>query len=171
MNKRVIIRGIRDLLLDRWDLFEELFLESRLHQLLRIRNEDNRRVASNIIREALETANIRLIYLGRRESFDVAWQALGDANNQGQIYVSSISLRRLQEAYRLANQNVDDVYQRFWLPVAEMFTQREEAISINGLIHQTFSQDQQDRPVVIVDLSEESLIKAVEEPQAEGLER
>ena len=154
LNKEVIIRSVRDLVLDRWDLFSEIFYESPFFERLSIPKGENRRIASEILAERLQRANITLQNLYQRESFNRAWQILGDANIQMQFYRTPQSRDRFNIVYQEANQN--EFFNNYWGPITELFRRdRRGAISVDNLIQQTFDLDRTRRPVVVIDLSRE----------------
>ncbi|GAH64331.1 unnamed protein product, partial [marine sediment metagenome] len=72
LKKEVVIRSVRDLVLDRWDLFSEILYESPFFERLSIPKGENRRIASEILAEKLQKAKITLQNLYDRASFDRA---------------------------------------------------------------------------------------------------
>jgi hypothetical protein len=154
LGKNVIVKRIKDLVLDRWDLFSEILYESQFFERLSIPKGENRRTACEILVEKLEKANIRLKDLNTIDAFNKCWEILHDQNVQRQIYKSDQSRARfvsmLQEASR------EEFFNDYWKPVAELFSEnRNGAVSINQLIYQTFDINLNNRPVVIIDLSKE----------------
>ncbi len=153
LNKEVITKSVRELVLDRWDLFSEILYESPFFERLSIPKGENRRIASEILAERLQRADITLQNLYQRESFNRAWQILGDENIQRQFYRSEPSRERFKAVYREANK---DEFFNYWSQIAELFKrERRGAISVDSLIQQTFDLNRTQRPVVIIDLSKE----------------
>ncbi len=154
LNKEVIIRSVRELVLDRWDLFSEILYESAFFERLSIPKGENRRIASGVLAERLQRAHVTLQDLYNRVSFNRAWQILGDGNVQMQFYRSQESRDRFNTVYREANQ--DEFFNNLWLPVAELFRRnRPNVVSVDNLISQTFDLNRTRRPVVVIDLSRE----------------
>ena len=154
LNKEVIIKSVRELVLDRWDLFSEILYESPFFERLSIPKGENRRIASEVLVERLQRANITLQNLYQRESFNRAWQILGDGNVQMQFYRTQQSRDRFNIVYREANQN--EFFSNYWGPITELFRRdRRGAISVDSLIQQTFDLTGTRRPVVVIDLSRE----------------
>lgn len=154
LNKEVITKSVGELVLDRWDLFSEILYESPFFERLSIPKGENRRIASEILAERLQRANITLQNLYQRESFNRAWQILGDENIQRQFYRSEQSRERFNAVYREANQ--DDFFNNYWSQIAKLFNRgRGDAISVDSLIQQTFDLNRTRRPVVVIDLSRE----------------
>jgi len=154
LGKEVMIRSVRELILDRWDLFSEILYESPFFERLTIPKGENRRIASEVLTERLRRARITLDNLYRRESFNRAWQILGDENVQRQFYRSQQSRERFRTVYEEANQ--DEFFNDYWTPVSQLFRRdRHNAISIDSLISRTFDLTHEERPVVIIDLSRE----------------
>ncbi|MFN3739498.1 MAG: ATP-binding protein [Thermodesulfovibrionales bacterium] len=154
LEKEVIIISVRQLVLDRWDLFSELLYESPFFERLSMPKGDNRRMASEILAERLQRAEISLQNLYQRESFNRAWQILGDEKVQMQFYRSSQSRDRFNTVYHEVNQ--DEFFNNYWGQITELFRRnRRGAISVDSLIQQTFDLSRTQRPVVIIDLSRE----------------
>lgn len=154
LNKEVVIKSVRELVLDRWDLFSEILYESPFFERLSIPKGENRRIASEVLAERLQRARITLQNLYQRESFNRAWQILGDGNVQMQFYRTQQSRDRFNIVYKEANQ--DEFFNNYWGPITELFRrERRSAISVDNLIQQTFDLDRTRRPVVVIDLSKE----------------
>lgn len=154
LGKEVTIKSIRELILDRWNLFSEILYESPFFERLTIPKGENRRIASEVLAERLQKARITLENLHRRDSFNHAWNILGDDNVQRQFYRSQQSRERFRTVYEEADQ--DEFFNNYWIPVSQLFRRdRPNAISINSLISQTFDLTREERPVVIIDLSRE----------------
>jgi len=154
LNKEVVIKSVRELILDRWDLFSEILYESPFFERLSIPKGENRRIASEILAEKLQRARITLQNLYDRASFNRAWQILGDGNVQMQFYRTQQSRDRFNTVYQEANQ--DEFFNDYWGPITELFRRnRRGAISVDSLIQQTFDLDITRRPVVVIDLSRE----------------
>jgi len=155
LHKEVIIKSVRDLILDRWNLFSEILYESPFFERLSIPKGENRQIASEILADKLEKKHITLENLYKRESFGNAWQILGDEKVQKIFYKSTTSRDRFVSVYQDANP--DNFFNAFWKPVAELFRKdRSGAISVDNLIRQTFDLIRKERPVVIIDLSRET---------------
>jgi len=155
LAKEVIITSVRNLVLDRWDLFSEILYESPFFERLSIPKGENRRIASEVLAERLRKARVTLEDLYDRQSFNRAWQILGDTNVQMQFYRSEPSRDRFKTVYREATQ--DEFFNNYWSPVTELFrSNRTGSISIDSLIQQTFDLQRNRRPVVIIDLSREN---------------
>lgn len=154
LKKDVVIKSVRELVLDRWDLFSEILYESPFFERLTIPRGENRRIASEILAERLQRAHITLQNLYVRTSFNRAWQILGDSNVQMQFYRSAQSRERFNTVYQEANE--DEFFNEYWGPITELFRrERSGAISVDGLIQQTFNLERTQRPVVVIDLSRE----------------
>ena len=160
LNKDVVIKSVRELVLDRWDLFNEILYESSFFERLSIPKGENRRIACDILAGTsnnpgrLQKARVTLKNLYQRESFNKAWEILGDAKVQKQFYRSDQSRTRFQSVYTESDEN--EFFNNFWAPITELFREdRIGAISADSLIRQTFDLDRTRRPVVIIDLSRE----------------
>jgi len=154
LNKEVVIKSVRELVLDRWDLFSEILYESPFFERLSIPKGENRKIASEILAERLQRARIILQSLYDRTSFNRAWQILGDENVQLQFYRTQTSRDRFNTVYQEANQ--DEFFNNYWGPITKLFRRdRRGAISVDSLIQETFDLTKIRRPVVVIDLSRE----------------
>jgi len=154
LNKEVIIKSIRELILDRWELFSEILYESRFFERLSFSEGENRRIASEILAEKLEDKHVTLDSLYKRDSFDKAWEILGDEKVQKIFYRSEASRERFKTTYEGISK--DKFFEVFWKPITELFRKdRPNVTSVDDLIKQTFDLNSQRRPVVIIDLSKE----------------
>ncbi len=158
LGKEVLIKSVRELILDRWDLFSEILYESPFFERLTIPKGENRRIASEVLSDELPKKKIKLQELYKRESFEKAWEILNDPRIQEIIYKSAGSRERFKRACESADKNE---FFGYWAPVAELFRKdRKNAISVDDLIKKTFEIPQNtlfeiNRPVVIIDLSRE----------------
>ena len=157
LKKAVIVKRIKDLVLDTWDLFSEILYESSFFEKLSVSKGENRRIACEILSERLEKKKVKLGELDSIEAFEKALEILSDENVQKIIYRSEASRNRfislLQEAYK----NKEEFFNSYWKPVAELFSEnRTGVVTINQIIYAAFNLEVQSRPVVIVDLSKET---------------
>lgn len=154
VNKQVRVVGIQQLLLDRWELFEEILYESRFFEQLTVPKGDNRRIAVTNLHDELERGNIRLRDLHTRQSFDMAWQILGRQDVQTRFYRSPESRRRFNQALRDADPDL--FYGEYWQPVALLFHRgRPDSVTVDRLMRDTFDLSLENRPVIVIDLSGE----------------
>lgn len=154
LKKEVIVTSVRNLILDRWDLFSEILFESPFFERLSIPKGENRKIASEVLAEKLQKARVTLEMLHERDSFNKAWHILGDENVQKQFYRTEQSRDRFKSVYSESDKN--EFYNNYWLPVTVLFRRdRDSAISVDHLIQYTFDLSRNKRPVVIIDLSKE----------------
>ncbi len=156
LNKKVIIKSISELILDRWDLFSEILYESLFFQMLSFPKAENRQIASELLADKLKKKRVTLENLYKRESFESAWEILGDEKVQKIFYRSQSSRDRFVSAYKEADK--DELFNKYWEPVTKLFKKdRPGAVSVDNLIHQTFDLTNPQRPVVVIDLSKEQV--------------
>ncbi|MDW8145089.1 MAG: DUF87 domain-containing protein [Roseiflexaceae bacterium] len=156
LGKPVRVYGVRDLVLDRWELFEQILLESGFFQRLGIKAVDNQRQAAEVISELLQDNKngVRLVDLHKRESFDKTWKHLQEERILVQFYASKEARERVRQQMAETDQN--DLYRRVWLPVTELFREdRQGAQTVKGLLASLFNLDKKQRPLVVIDLSVE----------------
>ena len=94
LGKRFHTMTVRDLVLDRWELFEEIMAECPFFERLTIPQGENRRLACSVLAERLQKKKITLAALHKRESFDSAWRLLSDEKVQTQFYRTETSRNR-----------------------------------------------------------------------------
>jgi energy-coupling factor transporter ATP-binding protein EcfA2 len=160
LNKKVIVKSVRDLVLDRWELLGEILYESPFFERLSIPYGENRRIACEILSgttgEAgeLRKKKVKLEDLYKRESFDIAWNILGNENIQKQFYRTEQSRERFNSLYKNADTN--DFFDILWSPITELFRKdRKDASSVDDLIKKTFDLNEGSRPLIVIDLSKE----------------
>ena len=158
LGKKIAVLTVRRLVLDRWDLFQQILFESRFFEQLTIPRSENRELACGILADRLQRAQVKLKSLHERESFEAAWALLQEERVQRVFYRTPSSRGRFNEA--LHDADPDDFYAEHWAPVAELFRYRQGARSIDRALAWLLRMDQASRPVLVVDLSKE---------QAEGL--
>jgi len=156
LNKPVKVVDVQSLVLDRWDLFEEILYESPFFEQLTIPTGENRRLACENLHRELERARVNLNSLSDRSSFDIAWEILHREDVQRRFYRTQGSRERFIQALQDADAN--QFYEDFWRPVTLLFSRnRPNAITVDYLLRQVFNLDQQNRPVVVIDLSAEGI--------------
>lgn len=157
LNKEVVIKSVRELVLDRWDLFIEILCQSKFFELISIAHPNNRRMAAEEIERGLK-GKVKLADLYKQESFKEAWKILGNDRTQKIFYPSDAPRRRFQSVYEEYNgdsKKINELYIKIWKPVCELFRERKSAVKVDSLIYKTFDIQTSKRPVVIIDLSRE----------------
>jgi hypothetical protein len=165
LGKKPVVLTVRDLVLDRWELFEKILFESLFFERLTVPKGENRELACGILADKLQKAGVTLKDLHQRASFDRAWTILQDDKVQRVFYRTDASRARFNDA--LHDSRPDDFFSQYWSPVAELFREnRAGAKSINKALAWLLSLTNEDgssrdnRPILVVDLSKE---------QAQGL--
>ncbi len=154
LKKPVQVHGVRDLVLDRWELFAQILYESPFFEQLSIPKGENRQLAASTLADRLQRAKVTLKDLHTPESFDRAWMLLGDENVQKVFYRTEGSRARFQSMYDQADRNF--FFTNYWLPVTQLFREdRQGAQKVERLLAALFDPDQAQRPLVVIDLSAE----------------
>ena len=155
LGKQRYTLTVRNLVLDRWELFEQILAESRFFELLTIPKGENRQLACGILKDRLPRAKITLNKLHERASFERAWKLLGEERIQKVFYRTVDSRTRFAEALREADP--EEFFSDHWLPVAELFREdRPKARSVQKALSWLLRADNESgRPVLVVDLSKE----------------
>jgi DNA helicase HerA-like ATPase len=165
LGKKPVVLTVRNLVLDRWELFQQILFESPFFERLTVPKGENRELACGVLSDKLQKAKVKLADLYLRKSFDTAWQLLQDDKVQKVFYRTEASRARFDTAVREADPG--DFFSDYWGPVAELFREdRQGAKSINKALAWLLSLTEDDgstrgvRPILVVDLSKE---------QAQGL--
>lgn len=154
LGKEIVVLTVRNLVLDRWDLFEQILCESQFFERLTIPQGENRQLACDILADKLQKANVGLKQLHERASFDKAWALLGDEKVQKVFYRTEASRARFDTALQEAN--ADEFFGQHWSPVAELFREdRPNAKSINKALAWLLNPDVPNRPILVINLSKE----------------
>lgn len=147
---------VQKLVLDRWDLFQEILAESRFFRELQVMTQDKVTTACDQLRHALEKARVRLADLHARETFDKVWKLLQEEKLQNKIYArEGAAAKRFADAVNEANP--DELFQSIWLPVANLFKEDYEGgrRTVEAALEWLFDAAKPVRPVLVVDVSRE----------------
>ncbi len=156
LRKPVEVVGVRDLVLDRWELFARILYESPFFEQLSIPKGENRDLACQTLADRLQRQHVRLADLHTREAFYKAWSLLGNEQVQMVFYRSEVSRNRFNLMYQSASKN--EFYTRYWLPVAQLFREdRPEARKVDDLLYRLLRPEEGNRPLVVIDLSAEQI--------------
>ena len=152
LGKRTFVLTVSRLVLDRWDMFEQILFESPFFERLTMPKGENRELACKILADRLRRASVTLNALHQRESFDAAWLILQQDEVRRVFYRSDSSRRRFTQA--LLDADPEEFYDRFWAPVAELFrSDRKGARRIDRALRWLLTTQEPSRPVLVVDLS------------------
>ncbi len=154
IGKQPVVLTVRNLVLDRWELFEQILFESLFFERLTVPKGENRELACGILSDKLQKANVKLVDLHMRISFDTAWKILSDEKVQKVFYRTEASRARFDTALHEADPN--EFFGDYWGPVAELFREdRLQAKSINKALSWLLDMSAPNRPILVVDLSKE----------------
>jgi hypothetical protein len=160
LSKQSVVLTVRNLVLDRWELFEQILFESRFFERLTVPKGENRELACGVLSDKLQKAKVKLADLHQRTAFDTAWKLLADEKVQKVFYRTEPSRVRFVTA--LTEADPDEFFRDFWAPVAELFREdRHEAKSINKALSWLLTLTEENgnlrpnRPILVIDLSKE----------------
>ena len=154
LNKQPVVLTVRNLVLDRWELFEQILFESQFFERLTVPKGENRELACGILSDRLRKARIKLASLHERISFKKAWELLQDERVQRVFYRTETSRARFRDALLDADPN--EFYNQYWAPVAELFREdRPGAKSIDRALGWLLAMNNPNRPILVVDLSKD----------------
>ena len=154
LGKKPVTLTIRNLVLERWELFEQILYQSRFFERLTVPEGENRQLASDILSDKLQKKGIKLQDLFKRESFDTAWALLGDEKVQKVFYRTEASRARFDGALSEADPN--EFFAQHWGPVTELFREdRPGAKTIQRALAWLLTEEPNNRPILVIDLSKE----------------
>ena len=154
LGKEEQVYSVRDLVLDRWDLFAQILFESPFFEQLSVPKGENRQLAVETLADRLQRRKVILKRLHERASFDVAWELLGTENVQKVFYRSEGSRARFQSMYDEAAP--EHFYTAYWQPVTTLFREdRPGARKLESILLSLFDPEKDRRPLMIIDLSAE----------------
>ncbi len=154
LGKESVVLTVRNLVLDRWELFEQILCESLFFERLTVPKGENREIACSVLSDKLQKAKIGTSELHQRESFDKAWNLLADERVQKVFYRTEASRARFDTALHEADPN--DFYNQYWGPVTELFREdRQGAKSINKALSWLINPQAANRPILVIDLSKQ----------------
>lgn len=152
LGKPTQVYSVRDLVLDRWDLFSHILYESPFFEQLSIPKGENRQLAAETLADRLRRARISLTDLHTRQAFDNAWALLGNESMQKVFYKSEGPRARFRSMYEQAEPTA--FFNDYWSPVTQLFRDdRSGAQRVERLLYSLFEREQERRPLVVVDLS------------------
>jgi len=171
-NSKIAVLSLKNLILDTWDLFEEILNESPFFEKLTIpKGYENYRNACEILKEELKKKDIKLVNLYKKETFDLAFSILLDEeykktqqkNTAGRkkmsiqqiIYKGDAQRKRFDNA--LNNADRDEFYKEYWLPISNLF--RDNQDNKQGIqkrtIRHALSWLLEEKSILAIDLSNE----------------
>ncbi len=154
LGKQTVILTVRNLVLDTWELLEQILFESLFFERLTVPKGENRQLACSILADKLRKAHVKLKDLYTRGSFDKAWEILCDEKVQKVFYRTEGSRARFDSALKEADQ--EEFYSQYWKGVTELFrADRQGAKSIENALSWLLNPDAANRPILVIDLSKE----------------
>lgn len=153
LHRKIEVLSVKDIVLDRWDLFLEILLESQFFEKLSVPAGENRRIACELLVEKLRKKGVTLTKLIERNAFEKAWEILCDESNQKIFYRSKESRERFNTLLKEADK--DELYYEIWQPVAQLFNEnRSGAKKVDVILKKSFSENE--RHIIAIDLSSTS---------------
>lgn len=155
-GKRVAVLTIRQLVLDRWDLFQQILAESRFFRELQIMTADKVELACEQLTETMRKSGITLNILHARSTFDKVWNMLKQDKLRNKIYAREGSAaERFKDAVDTADP--DELYQSIWLPVAQLFREDHAGgkYKVESALNRLLDTAQTTRPVLVINVSKE----------------
>jgi hypothetical protein len=154
-GKAPFVMTVRQLVLDRWELFTQILAESRFFRELQILTQDKVDLACDQLTEAMRrTSGITLAGLHERTVFDKAWNLLKQEKLRNKIYArEGAAAERFKDAVDEANP--DELYRHVWLPVAGLFKEDQPGgrRRVEDALKWLLDTAKANRPVLVVDVS------------------
>ncbi len=156
LGKQPVALTVRNLVLDRWELFEQILYESPFFERLSMTKGENREIACNILSDKLQKARIKLKDLWQRESFNQAWGLLKEEKIQRQFYRSDASRLRFNTALSEASEADKEDFYKYWTSVTHLFREdRPEGRTIENALKWLLDPQKSHRPILLINLSRE----------------
>ena len=155
-GKEVFLLTVQNLVLDRWELFQQILAESRFFRDLEIMTQDKVLVACDQLAVAMKKAHVTLSSLHEKDTFNKVWKLLNDEKLRNKIYArEGAAAERFAEA--ISEADPDDLFARVWLPVANLFKEDNKGRrrNVESALRWLLGMDKKNRPVLVVDLSRE----------------
>jgi DNA helicase HerA-like ATPase len=158
VGRPVRVFDISQIQLEEWELFEELLLARKfVSDVLTIRGFDHQRLAGNLLVDALQS-HVKLAELGTEAGLRAALEAINARATQ--IYAAANRAaavqQRIEELLANASGELDDVFRTHWNPLCRLFAPGDGKRKLYGIVDELMSSDGQTRPIVAIDLSEQS---------------
>jgi hypothetical protein len=154
LGKPNYVFTVQRLVLDRWELFQEILGESDFFRQLQIMTKDKTDLACDQLTAALRK-KVTLTSLHTRDAFDKAWELLGDDKLRNKIYAKEgAAAERFAEAVQEANP--DELFTSVWVPVANLFKEDKERRTVEKALQWLFDLNNTNRPMLVVDVSREN---------------
>ncbi len=154
LGKPNYVFTVQRLVLDRWELFQEILGESGFFRQLQIMTGDKTTLACEQLTAALRK-KVTLTSLHTRDAFDKAWDLLKDDKLRNKIYAKEgAAAERFAEAVQEAN--ADDLFTSIWVPVANLFKEDKGRKTVEAALHWLFDLGKSNRPMLVVDVSREN---------------
>lgn len=150
LGKEPILINVRNLVLDRWDIFKQILKESSFFRRMTV-DRDNRINAIDLLEDRLKNGRIRLTDLLSRSTFDFVMEVLRNEQNHAEIFSGREQQSRLRN--RLSILNDDEMYS-IWSGICALFAPRQGAFKISDLLLKFKNIN---KPFVIIDLSSQSV--------------
>jgi len=162
LGRKLEVYGVRNLALDTYALFEKILYESDFFEKLTIPKGENREIATrNLVEKLRKNPKIKITNLHTKNTFECAWSILGDESFQKIFYRTKESRDRFQGMYETVDKN--DIYENSWRPIANLFNPNRRGAQIISNLVKTAVAPGENRPVMIVNLSEEAAFESEKE--------
>lgn len=152
LNKKFEVVSIKNIILDRWILFEMILSESKFFQKLTMRDPHKQLAIEAIIQPMIrEKEKILLSRMYERRAFDKVMECLGNEEIQKQFYLTEEPRKRIKK--RLDEIDRDVLYNDTWKSFSNLFNdKREKSIKVDALLRKL----QDEKLVIVIDLSPSS---------------
>lgn len=133
LNKEILSINVRNLILDRWTLFEEILLESQIFHQLTIKGLNKRYAVDALIPKLRNKTSLNKLV--KRESFELFINEIRKEDVQLLIFSTPEPRKRLNSLVtNLDQKNLDTLYSQFWIPICSLFEDRKDAMTIDDLL-------------------------------------
>lgn len=156
LGREVMRYDISDLQLSEWELLEELLLSQNFFRdALGIRVASNAQLAAELVTASLRQDRITTDSLASQERLLQALAAV--RRNANRIYTGQARAAQLQDRVDdIVNQELADIFDRYWQPVAALFQGRPGKRTLFGIIDDLVAKSPEGAgsPLVVIDISQ-----------------
>lgn len=151
LGKKSVVLSVQNLILDRWELFEQILSESPFFEQLTVPKGLNRELACRNLAKRLNKQKVKLESLHEHGTFQRAWKLLQDDKFQKLFYRDEKARSRFNEA--IIDADPEAFYREYWAPVTELFKNRNQARSVDRGLEWLLTREKTNRPILVIDLS------------------
>jgi hypothetical protein len=152
-KRTVNIIDINKLALDSWSLFEKIILKTDFFRMFSI-SEEKAQSTAKVIVSLFEDKKIKISDIYKFECFEIVMDFLQDPEELIIVYSGKAERDRIAKQARKLNS--DKIYNKYWLPICNLFRVTKQTIPVSKIIPSVLKPDKK-KPVLFIDVSERNV--------------